>query len=54
MVSLLSVKNKSAEQTRRDAQLGVRAARSAALTKMISRRGNTDNEKQKAIPCRLD
>ena len=35
-VSLLSVKNKSGERTRRDAQLRVTAARSAAVTTEVS------------------
>ena len=37
-VSHLSVKNKSGERTRRDAQLGVTAARSAAVTLEVSGR----------------
>jgi hypothetical protein len=39
-VSHLSVKNKSGEPTRRDAQLGVTAARSAAVTTQIRRGAN--------------
>ena len=35
-VSLLSVKNKSGERTRRDAQLRVTAARSAAVTSELT------------------
>jgi len=38
-VSHLSVKNKSDERTRRDTQLGVTAARSAAVTTKISGAG---------------
>jgi hypothetical protein len=53
-VSLLSVKNKSGERNRRDAQLRVNAARSAALTIEIRRGGTDYRKKYQAIPRRLD
>jgi len=52
-VSLLSVKNKSGERTRRDAQLRVTVARSAAVTIRVRRRAPT-LKRSTAIHARLD
>ena len=54
-VSLLSVKNKSGERTRRDAQLRVTAARSAAVRICITCAGNYLCPKpDAAIPRQVD